>query len=177
MSSKADIQRLVGDLIRPGRIASVDLAAKRCTVEVGDLTTGPLPWIAFRAGRARSWSPPTEGEQCLLLCSEGDTNAGFVIPGLFSDAFAAPSSSPDEVAMHYDDGSVVTYDMASHTLTVDIASGKVIVNAPNGLTVNGPVTINGTLTATDDVIGGGKSLKGHKHRDTQPGSGQSGVPV
>jgi hypothetical protein len=35
-----------------------------------------------------------------------------------------------------------------------------MIEAPGGLTIRGDVTIEGTLTARDDVIGGGKSLKG-----------------
>lgn len=49
-------------------------------------------------------------------------------------------------------------------------------------THTGPVTfiddvqVNKTLTATTDVVGGGKSLKGHKHTAVQAGGGVSGPP-
>ena len=66
--------------------------------------------------------------------------------------------------------------------------GKAEVTADGGVTVNGPLTVNGdttingetnvskTLTAATDVIGGGKSLKGHKHTGVQTGGGMSGPP-
>lgn len=190
MSAQPDIQRLVGDLVRPGLIASVDHAAKRCTVEIGDLETGPLPWLAFRAGRLRIWSPPSVGEQCVLLCAEGDTNAGIVLPGLYCDAFDAPDSSPDIIKLEFEDGTAISYDMAAHALAISLASGgTATINAPGGVTITGDVSIvgkvsiegdtdlTGKLTASEDVIAAGKSLKSHMHSAVQPGSGQSGAPV
>ena len=58
--------------------------------------------------------------------------------------------------------------------TVD--SNGVTVNSSTS-TFNGDVQVNGTLTATTDVIGGGKSLKTHTHSGVTPGSGTSGPPV
>lgn len=54
---------------------------------------------------------------------------------------------------------------------------------PGGATINGPLAVNddvsitGTATAADDVIGGGKSLKGHKHGNVQAGTSQTGAPI
>lgn len=190
MSANPDIQRLVGDIVRAGLIASVDHAARRCTVEIGDMEIGPLPWLAFRAGRVRLWSPPSVGEQCLLICAEGDTNAGFVLPGLYCDAFDAPDDSVDMVRISFADGSTISYDMAAQALAIALAGGGTAeIEAPGGLTITGDVTITGnvsiegdadltgTLDASQDVIGGGKSLKGHVHSGVQPGAGQSGAPA
>ncbi|SNS20536.1 phage baseplate assembly protein V [Sphingomonas laterariae] len=183
MSGNPDIQRLVGDIIRPGVIASVDMVARTCTVEIGDMTTGPLPWLAIRAGRVRIWSPPSEREQCLLLCAEGDTNAGFVLPALYCDAFPPPASSADIVAIAFDDDAMLSYDMAAHHLAATIPDGSVAIDAQGGVaitgdvTITGNVTVSGTLDASEDAIGGGISLKSHKHGGVQAGSAQTGVPA
>ena len=184
-TSRPDFQRLVGDLIRPGLVASVDLAAdpKTCTVEIGDIETGPLPFMTLRAGRVRIWSPPSKGEQCLVLCSEGDSNAGFVLPALFCDAFPAPSTSPDICMVAFDDSSTLTYDMAAHHLAFDLPSGSASINAPQGISLTGPVTIDGNVTlngameASGDVTADGVSVKSHRHGNVQAGSAQSGTPV
>ncbi|HEX7856027.1 MAG TPA: phage baseplate assembly protein V [Sphingobium sp.] len=176
MSEKPDMQRLVGDILRPGRIASVDHGAQRCTVTIGDMTTGPLPWLAMRAGKLRIWSPPSIGEQCILLCAEGDTNSGFVLPALYCDAFPAPFSSPDIVALQFEDGSAISYDMAARALNLDLV-GAATLNVPDGLTINADISLNGTLSTPDDVVAGGKSLKGHVHSGVQGGTGQTGGPV
>ena len=88
------------------------------------------------------------------------------------------------------DGATIAYNHVTHALTASLPEGgSVTIDAPGGTTVNGPVTINGplavnddvmisgTATAGTDVIGGGKSLKGHKHGGVQAGSAQSGAPV
>lgn len=41
----------------------------------------------------------------------------------------------------------------------------------------GNITTPGTVTATTDVVGGGKSVKSHKHGGVTTGGGQTGVPV
>lgn len=161
---ETDTQGLIGDLLRIGTIASVDLADATATVQAGDVTSPPLPWMEW-AGAFRTWSPPSVGEQVLLLCPEGDIAAAVILRGIFSDARPAPAS--DENPSLYGPGGLVI------TLTPD---GMRIV-APGGLAIEGDVAITGTLTASEDVIGGGISLKSHPHSGVQPGSGQSGGPV
>jgi hypothetical protein len=48
----------------------------------------------------------------------------------------------------------------------------------NGVTIDPSGNINcpATVTATTDVVGGGKHLKTHTHSGVQPGSGTSGPP-
>lgn len=182
MSDLNDPRRLIGNLMRLGTIESLDLAQATGRVRVGELVTDDLPLVAPRAGAVRIWSPPSIGEQVLLLCPEGDIQAGVILGALFCDAHAAPADDTRFV-IDFDDGTRLTYDREAHRLTVLIgAGGTAEITAPGGLTLNADVTINGTLDATgkitsaDDVIGGGKSLKGHKHLQVQPGSGISGVP-
>ena len=101
----------------------------------------------------------------------------------------APSSSESEHLVRFPDGALIRYDHASHELVAMLpGGGKAEVTADGGVTVNGPLTVNGdttingdanvsqTLTAYTDVIGGGKSLKGHKHTGVQTGGGVSGPP-
>ena len=51
------------------------------------------------------------------------------------------------------------------------------VEAPGGTSWTGDIDVEGKLTASDDVVGGGKSLKGHKHGGVQAGGAQTGAPV
>ncbi|WP_010336771.1 MULTISPECIES: phage baseplate assembly protein V [Sphingobium] len=67
MAYDQDPQQQIGDAIQYGVIASVDHANATCTVTLGDLDTDDLPWVAQRAGGMRCWSPPTIGEQCVVL--------------------------------------------------------------------------------------------------------------
>lgn len=178
MSDPTENERLTGDLVRLGVVASVDPASHTCTVETGDITTGPLPWLTLRAGALRTWSAPTIGEQCLLLAAEGDTENGVVLLGLYSDAFPPPGDRDDLHVLDFADGARITYDEAAHALAVTLPEGGTAeIVAPGGVSIVGDVTIEGTLTASTDVVGGGKSLKSHKHSGVQAGGAQTGGPV
>lgn len=184
MANSADLEQLTGEVIQLGTVASVDHGAATCTVEIGDLVTGELPWAAPRAGGVRVWSPPSIGEQCAVLCPEGDLANGLVLLGMWSDANPAPSSDPDVVHLEFADGAIITYNHASHALAVSLpAGGAAMIDAPAGLTINADITVNGNMTisgraeASDDVIGGGISLKSHKHGGVQAGGAQTGTPA
>lgn len=178
MANIQDPEQQVGEAIQYGVIASVDHPNATCTVTLGDLTTGELPWVAQRAGGTRYWSPPTVGEQCVVLAPEGDLENGLVVLGLYSDANPPPSGDPDVIQIDMPDGASISYNHATHALAVTLPSGgTATIDAPGGVTFNGDVTVNGTVTASADVIGGGKSLKSHKHGGVQAGGSQTGTPV
>jgi len=190
MARHSDPEAAAGEVLRLGTIASIDLANATCTAQSGDIVTGDVPWIAQRAGNVRAWSPPSVGEQCLILAPEGDLAAALVIVGLYSDACPPPSSDPNVTLTEYPDGAIISYDHAAHELTATLpAGGTVTIEAPGGVTIigdtgivgdthiAGSLNVSGTITAAEDVIGGGISLKSHKHGQVQAGSAQSGAPV
>lgn len=183
MTTLEDLEHRLGDLLRLGTIAEVDAATATCRVRTGEITTGPLPWLAPRAGGVAVWSPPHVGEQCLLLCPEGDTLFGLVLVGLFSNAFPPPSNDPDQVLVRFPDGAQLRYHHGDHRLEALLPSGGTAqVAADGGLTILGDVTITGNLTAsgtvtgTTDVVGGGISLKDHKHGGVAAGQARTGGP-
>jgi phage baseplate assembly protein V len=168
-------------LIRLGVIASVDLEAARCTVRCGDpeggeTVTPPIRWIMPRCGDTRIWSPPTVGEQVVLICPDGEIGAGVALTGITRDSFP-PLGSTLEERIDFVDGAQVRYDPEAHHLEALLPDGATAtITAPGGLTINGDITLNGKLTASDDVIASGISLKNHRHGGTQPGGGQTGAP-
>lgn len=179
----ADTQRLIGDLIREGVVASVDLDAGTARVAFAEeLTTGDIPWLALRAGSTRTWSPPAVGEQVVVLAPEADTARGIIIGSLSSDTNPNPASDTSTLT-EYKDGARIGYDPASHALTAVLPSGATVrIDAGGGLTLKGDVTVDGdirstgTITADTDVVGGGKSLKSHTHGGVQSGGAFSGPP-
>jgi phage baseplate assembly protein V len=182
MSDPADIQRLVGDLVREGTVESVDLAKGTLRFRTGDLITGDIPWLAARSGATKSWSPPSVGEQGVMFCPEGDTARGFFLPGLFSDAHGAPSSEDVELT-RYADGAIVSYNAATHALEAILPAGATVrIEADGGLSIKGDVAIDGDVSVTGkidadgEITGNAIKLSAHKHGQVQPGSGKSGVP-
>lgn len=183
MRDPADNQRLIGDIVREGTVDSVDLVKRTCRFRTGDLVTGDVPWLSARSGATKSWSPPSKGEQGILICPEGDTARGIVLPGLFSNAHPAPSSENVEL-VEYSDGARVGYDPDAHALTAILpARATVRIDADGGLSIKGPVAIEGKLTVTEtieaqgEITGAGKKLSTHKHLGVQAGAAQTGLPA
>lgn len=190
MSTALDPQKLVGDALRLGTIERVDLAGATCRVRVGEIVTGDIPWLAARAGSVSIWCPPSAGEQCLLLCPEGDEENGIALLGVYSDANPAPASS-DLFLARFGDGAELAYDPGAHELRATLpgggtakitAPGGLTIDAQAGVTIKGPVSIEGdvsiqgTATASTDVVAAGKSLKSHKHTAVAAGTAVSGPP-
>lgn len=179
MAATADIQRLIGDLAREGTVVSVDGGTARVQF-ADDLTTGDIPWLCPRAGKTRVWSPPSVGEQVAVLCPESDTARGIIIGSLSSDAH--PHAAQDgSTRIDFEDGSWFAYDPVSGDLT-GVVTGKISLTAPGGIRLVGPVIIEGdvdlkgAMTASDDVVAAGKSLKSHTHTGVQAGAAISGPP-
>lgn len=196
-----DLARRLENLLRFGEVKSVDHASATCIVVSGDLVTRPLPWLTQRAGDARTWWAPSVGESVLVLCPGGSPERGRVLCGLYSDASARPQGADAAHVTTYPDGATVSYDPEVHQLSATLPEGgKAAIVATGGIHLTGDVTVTGklsvsdaadlqstlhvasdvtvdaTVTAADDVKGGGKSLANHKHTGVQGGSGVSGPP-
>ncbi|NRO98122.1 phage baseplate assembly protein V [Paraburkholderia sp. NMBU_R16] len=138
-----EIQRIIRNLIRKGRITDLDLSAKpptcRATVgESGDnsLQTNWIPWITFAAGTTRDWLPPTKGEQVVLLSPMGDPAQGVALRGLLSEDAPAPDDSPNAHTRVYPDGARLQYNHATHSLTAELPTGStMLVIAPSSVIV------------------------------------------
>ena len=160
-------------LIRIGTVLSVDLAEARCIVRYGDpdgedeAETPPIRWLAARAGLTRIWSPPSVGEQVLLLAPDGQIGAAVALTGIVQDAFP-PLGNSEAEAIEWSDEAKITYDPQAHALTAILpADATAVIEAPGGITLRGDVTIEGdltvqgavqvdeTLTADEDVIADG----------------------
>jgi phage baseplate assembly protein V len=171
----AELYRLLLNVLRLGTVAEVDHGGTRCRVRSGELLTAWLPWATLRAGTTCTWSPPTVGEQVLLLAPGGDLAAAVVLLGINSNAHPAPSTDPDVTTTHYPDDAVVSYDHVTHALSVTLPAGATAeVTAPGSVTVHtqsimldaeqttctGALTVQGLLTYQGGMAGSGGSAGG-----------------
>ncbi|MDC7808793.1 phage baseplate assembly protein V [Sphingomonas koreensis] len=196
MRDSEDPHGRIGELLRIGKVEQVDLAGGRIVVAVGEIRTSQIRWLERRAGKTRTWSPPSEGEQLLLLCPEGDIEGAIALGGLTQNAFPLPGNSAREL-IQFDDGSIVAFDPGSSTLdvtladgaTLNIVTGSATITAPDGvviegdvsitgdLAIDGKVTVTGDVEADGDVKAGAISLKTHKHGGVTAGAAQTQVPA
>lgn len=182
-------------LLRIGTVLSVDLEKARCVVQIGDpeagaIETPDIRWGAGRMGKTRFWMPPVVDEQVLVAFPAGELAAGVIIASIPCNIFPpAGNSSADLIA--FEDGAILFYDAETSTLVAQLpeggsivvtAPGGVLIDAQDGVTINGPVSINGDVTVTgaisasDDVTADDISLKNHNHGNVAAGSAKTGAP-
>jgi phage baseplate assembly protein V len=118
MNDTADINRRLESLIRYGTVAEVQAKPPRVRIQVGQLKTTWVRWVAFRAATTSDWCPPVPGEQCVLLSPSGDMASATALMGLASEEYPLPSDNPDEWVRQFPDGAVVRYHHGDSALTV-----------------------------------------------------------
>lgn len=156
MNNVAELLRLIHNLIRLGTIAEVDHGdpeadpprPPRVRVKAGELLTAWLPWLEARAGTTRTWSPPTVGEQVVLLSPGGDLSAAVVLTSLYRQAHPAPSDDENLIGTWYPDGTRVEYDHEAHRLLIHCV-GDIHIEVEGSLTAS--VGGNVDLEADGDV--------------------------
>lgn len=170
----SNIDRMVANLIKIGRIHSVDLNAGTATVDFDGELVADIEWSKERAGADRTWNGGyTKDEQVLVLSPSGDLSQGVIAFALSQNAF--PNAGNSENPKHiYADGTVVEYNKTSHTLLVDASesSGHVVIKcntstieANTSITLDTPEMIcTGNLSVSKSLsmgVGGGTAtLKG-----------------
>ncbi|HCE4720321.1 TPA: phage baseplate assembly protein V [Vibrio parahaemolyticus] len=120
-----DLQRRMANMIRRGRVHSVDFEQSPPRVKVEyekGAVTGWLPWISGRESNKHrtDWEPLAIGEQVIILSESGELSAGVVLPSLPDVTSPVPSTSPDEHVSRYEDGTTFTYNRKTHTLSIDV---------------------------------------------------------
>jgi phage baseplate assembly protein V len=93
--------------------------------------------------KLRAYSPPSVGEQVVVISPNGDLTTGVAIPAIFQSAHAAPAADENTHILQFADGTLLKYDTAAHELTANVA-GQAAVETIGDLTA----TIGGSLTAT-----------------------------
>jgi phage baseplate assembly protein V len=180
-----DIQQRLANLMRVGRVHSVDHEAARLRVAFGSGNVSAwVPWMTSRAGATREWNPPAVGEQIVLMNPSGQDNAGFALPGGIyktdhpangSDAGHVELDLPESGAWIIRIGDVVIR-AANGTAKITVGSKSIEVT-PSKVLIVGDVEVTGKINTTGDVIAGSISLQTHKHGGVQSGGSQTSTPV
>lgn len=154
-----EIMRLITNLIRTGVVTEVDREHWLCRVKTGDLETNWINWLTLRAGNARTWWKPSEGEQVVLLSLGGNLETAFALPAVYSNQFAPPLTSADACVTEHPDGGWFEYEPATGRWYVRGIKSMVIEAADNitmktsefvleadRTRINSEVVINGGVT-------------------------------
>lgn len=98
----ADVERRLNNIIRPARVVNVDpekgLAEVAFALDENDedVTTIMLPWVE-RAGKIKTWEPPSVDEQVILVSPSGEIGASsWIMRGGFTDKYPKPHNKEGE---------------------------------------------------------------------------------
>ena len=184
-----EIMRLITNLIRTGVVTEVDRENWLCRVKTGELETNWISWLTLRAGNARTWWRPSEGEQVVLLSLGGNLETAFALPAVYSNQFAPPSTSADACVTEHPDGGWFEYEPTTGRWYVRGIKSMVIEAADNitmktsefvleadRTRINSEVVINGGVSAKTPgaMVISVKAVAGGTGGDTPLGSGGIG---
>lgn len=188
-ATPTELQRLIDNLIRIGTVTAV--RSGECRVKTGDLITNWRPYAAARAGKNRTRSRLSIGEQVLMLSVSGDLRNAYIVGPIHCDAFPEPladDDNPDLDRTEYADGAVIEYNPATGALnasgiktatlsaSVTVKLITPLVECTEALKVGSTIEAGGKITAPTAKIGN-VEVTTHGHNNVQPGSGQSGGPT
>ncbi|MDN3611347.1 phage baseplate assembly protein V [Vibrio ostreicida] len=151
-----DLQRRIANMIKRGKVHSVDVSQSppRVRVEYDQgAVTGWLPWVSGRASSQHrcDWEPLAVGEQVMILSESGELTAGVVIPAIADSASPVPSKSTDEHVSRYSDGTEIHYHRGAHKLTITMGSGGDAELNCNTFFINGDIEHNGKQHSTGNI--------------------------
>lgn len=187
--SPQELTRRLENLARLGTVAAVAHQAARCRVQIGGNTTDWLPWLAGRAGgdQGSHWWPPVAGEQCLVLAPGGDLAQGLVLPGVYSNAMAAPGQTAGVARTQWSAQDFAQYQEGEHrthtqqAIVLAVGSNCSIALQPDRITLTAGSTVlqigPAGISSNVDVLARGISAVQHVHGGVRTGVGQSGPPA
>jgi len=182
-----DLQQRLANLMRVGRVHSVDLTGARLRVAFGKdgaNVSGWVPWMTSRAGATREWNPPAVGEQVVLMSPSGQDNSGFALPGgIYRTDAPANGTEAGKVVLDLPESGAwiirvgdVVIEAADGSAKITVG-GKSVEVTPSKILINGDVEVTGKINTTGDVIAGSISLQTHKHGGVQSGGSQTSTPI
>lgn len=135
-----------------------DRHAVKVNLQPDNLETGWIPLVPLFAGPSFGvFVGPQPGLQALVIFQESDAQVGICI-GFIPNVEDVPPSVPA--------GQMLLVDSAGAKLAFT-NDGKLTLTAPQGLTVNANVQVNGAVVATGEgTFNGGHTVSQHTH--TQP---------
>lgn len=162
------ITQLLG-LMRPLRTSIANMIARAVVKNVDDSTKLQLVQIALTgetrvAERVQNYgftSRPANGAEAVVAFVGGDRSHGFAL-GVDDRRYRIKNLSS---------GEVVVYDLTGTKVLLK-QNGDIEITPSSGtVKITGDLNVTGTVTATTDVIGGGKHLKTHTHPYTDTSDG------
>lgn len=165
----------------------------KVNVQPEGVETGWLPLQVAHAGNGFGiYAAPNIGDQAVVHFLEGDREVGWCSGFMPNDVDKPPSVPAGEIHLIHGQGQFVKL-LADGSISAQAGAGdtavSLLMKADGTIASKGSWTHTGTwhvtdevtadksVTATVDVVGGGKHLKTHVHSGVQAGGSNTGQPV
>lgn len=173
------LMRKLHNMVLRAQAFKVDDTLKTQTLQVGLRANQVRDGVEHLQNYGFTHHAPTDAGDVLVLCANGDSEQALAI--LVNDRkYRLRGLESGEVAMYDDQAQAVMLKRDGIQIITD---KKLIVDAPE-TKFKGDIEVEGSskmksidaekLTATDDVIASGKSLKLHTHSGVQSGPSTTG---
>lgn len=186
---KRQAQNVLADVTLPqtGIVRNYDPVRYQVRVELqpqGNLT-GWIPLLSGWIGNGWGMTcPPTVGDLVEVIFLNGDIDAASAGLRFYNDTDIPLNTPSGEFWLVHKSGAFFKLLNSGAATITDGKGATMTLNGDGTITSTasawnhtGPINVTGTVTASTDVIGGGKSLKSHVHSGVVVGGGNTGSPV
>lgn len=177
-------------MLRYGTISEVkpEKGLARVRFAEDDIVSDWLPITQANTLGDKAYRSMKVDEHVACLMDEHAENG--VIIGAIYNKTDTPAYSGEKCGVKFEDGTEVIYDKGAKIYTINVGSGKVIINSSSNveitcskLKVTGNIEVTGKIDSTGDIVSATEvkagiiALTTHKHIGVQPGPGVTGIPT
>ena len=152
LSQTRDIFSRFRKIICIGEVVEVNSKqqAKVCLKNQGDLITDWLPILSSRALEVSFIKSLAIGEQVVCIFAPiGDMAKGYILGATYNNIDKPYIEDKNIIGIKAKDGTLIEHNQETSVCKVAIANGTFFEISPNGIVINGNVTINGNLNAKE----------------------------
>ena len=152
----SQFNEILNRLIKIGEVSSINPAAGTARVVFDDddsVVSYDLPVLQRNTIANRDYAMPDIGEDVLCIFLPTGEEDGFILGSFYADEIDPPESSGDKRTVVFSDDTRISYDRATHELSITIGGTSIVANG-DSITAETPQTINATAGATVNINAG-----------------------
>jgi phage baseplate assembly protein V len=93
-----------------GPVKEIDYEKAIVRVKVGEVLTDWLPWVTYRAGEEKRWSPPRNDDQLIVLSPFGGLSLAVVLPEIYQQKCFSQECRKTANISEFGDGTKLSYN-------------------------------------------------------------------
>lgn len=160
----SQFNEILNRLIKISEVSSINPAAGTARVVFDDddsVVSYDLPVLQRNTIANRDYAMPDIGEDVLCIFLPSGPEDGFVLGSFYADEISPPESSGDKRTVVFSDDTRISYDRATHELSITIGGTSVVANGdsiaaatPQEISAKAGTTVNIEGGATVNINGG-----------------------